>query len=149
MALFIFLLGIVPTQFAGIASAMKNASSESRLETLLGDWDRAVQNVRSAHYVMEWTADDRVFKDKEVTQVEGWVNGHNLARVDLKDEKGKPTQIFLLNNRVFEMYNFEREDKTSWDLPDGFPEVSQVKGWWQAMLARPFQQGRELFCFEF
>lgn len=149
MTLLIFLVGIVPSQFAGIASAMKNANSESRLETLLRDWDKATQKVRSIHYLIVWTVEGRVLKDKYVRRVEGFVKRSELGRLDLKDEKGKPLQTFLLNKRILEMYNFERKDKLLWEMPVGFPEKFLDKGWWESLAAQNIQRARELFGFEF
>ncbi len=123
---------------------------EARLEDLLNEWEKATENIRAAHYVIDWTHEGRVLKDKEIFQIEGFIGRSNLARIDFKDENGKPTQIFLLvNGRILETYNFARQDKTLWEIPVGFPEKYLDGCWWEVFLAGIFQNARELFCFEF
>jgi len=122
--------------------------SSGRLETLLKAWDKANQNAREIHYIMEWTTEDRVLKDKNVRRAEGFVKKHKLARLDLSEDKGKPTQIILLNDRTLEMYNIQKKEKLSWETPFASPGDDSNKGWFGGILARMFQEFHELFCFD-
>ncbi len=148
-----FLVVIAVGPSVGRADQNSETSEEkpdpsNRLETLLKAWDKANQNVREIHYVMEWTMEDKVLKGKEVRRLEGFVKKHNLARVDLNDDTGKPMQIILLNDRTLEMYNIQNKEKLSWEIPISSPGDDPDKGWFEGILARIFQEFRELFCFD-
>ncbi len=136
-----------PVQSAEASEA--NSGASARLDALLQAWDKANKNVREVHYKMEWTTEDRVLKAKEVCRVEGWVKMHNLGRIDLKDDNGKPTHIFLLNDKTLEVYDIRNEQKGVWEIPPGFPEKYFDQGWLMGLLARTFQWNRQLLCFEF
>jgi hypothetical protein len=138
-----------PLQLPATATELLNHLAESRLEALLKEWEKATENIRAAHYVIDWTREDRVLKDKEVFQIEGSIKRSKLARIDLKDNRGKTTIIYLLNDRTFDIYNFANELKYSFEIPAGFPETYVPKEGLEQFLARSFQQERQLFYFEF
>jgi outer membrane lipoprotein-sorting protein len=125
------------------------SDASARLDVLLKAWEKANQNIRQVHYVMEWTTEDRVTKDKEIRRVEGFIKRPNLARVEVKEENGKLTHIFLLHDKTLEVYDFRNEQKGVWELPLGFPEDYLNKDWGMAFLARAFQWNRQLLCLEF
>ncbi|HEV2949874.1 MAG TPA: hypothetical protein VGX70_21025 [Gemmataceae bacterium] len=145
----ILLLVLSPVQLPPAAIDALNHLSESRLQVLLKDWENANQNIGAAHYLIDWTREDRVLKDKEVFQIEGSIKRSKLARIDLKDNRGKTTIIYLLNDKVFDIYNFANELKYSFEIPAGFPETYVPKEGLEQFLARSFQQERQLFYFEF
>src|SRR6516225_2548989 len=105
------LLVLLPAQLPTAAIDALTHLSESRVEALLWDWQKATQEIRSAHYLIDWTHEDRILKDKEVFQIEGFIKRSKLARIDFKENSGKRTQIFLLNDRILETYNFVSQDK--------------------------------------
>jgi hypothetical protein len=149
MTTIMLLLVVSPAQLPATATELLNHLSELRLETLLKEWEKATNNIRAAHYVIDWTREDSVLKEKEVFRIEGFIRRSKLARIDLKDHSGKTTIIYLLNDKIFDIYNFTNEIKYSFEIPDGFPEAYLDKGWLESFLARRFQQERELFYFEF
>jgi outer membrane lipoprotein-sorting protein len=122
---------------------------ESRVDALLRGWDKANQNIRAAHYMAEWTTEDIVLKHKEIRKVEGFVQRPSLARIHLKDDKGKPRVIFLYNEKLLEIYNFQKTEKIAWNMPVGFPEEYLNMGWLWDILARPFYFERKMLCFDF
>ena len=123
--------------------------SAARLQGLLQEWEKANHNVRAVHYIMEWTIKDRILKDEEVRRVEGFVDGHGLARVDLMDEKGKPAYIIVANGKTLDWYDFQNERKMMCRIPPGFPEDYLDKGWPQWWIAHEYLRLRELLCWEF
>jgi hypothetical protein len=150
MTAMILLSVLSPVQLPGAATEFIHHRTEARLETLLKDWENPNQNIRAAHYLIDWTREDRVLKDKEVFQIEGFINRSKLARIDMKDDRGKTTIIYLLNNKILDLYNFTNEVKFSFEIPTGFPEEYVDNGSWLGeFLARSFQAERELFYFEF
>jgi hypothetical protein len=120
-----------------------------RLDDLLKAWNKANQNVHEVHYTIEWTTEDRVLKEKEVRRLEGFIKRRRLARVDIRDDKGKANLILLLNDKTLECYNLRNEQKGVWEIPAGFPEEYFKKGWPMGVLARAFEWNRQLLCFEF
>jgi hypothetical protein len=149
MTTIMLLLVVSPAQLPAAATELLNHFSESRLETLLKEWEKATNNIRAAHYVIDWTREDSVLKEKEVFRIEGFIRRSKLARIDLKDHSGKTTIIYLLNDKIFDIYNFANDVKFSFEIPAGFPEAYVPKGWLEEFLARSFQQERQLFYFEF
>ena len=138
----ILLLALVPVQLPKAAIDALDRLSESRLEAVLNEWEKA-------NYVIDLTRENKVLSDKEIFQIEGFINRSKLARIDLKDDKGKTTIIYLSNERRFDVYNFASETKFSFEIPSDFPEAYLDSGWLGSFLARGFQAERELFYFEF
>jgi outer membrane lipoprotein-sorting protein len=126
-----------------------NPLAASRLNVLLQSLDKANQSIRTAHYMVEWTSEDLVLNEKELRQFEGFVKRPNLARINLKDKKGSPSQILLYNDNSIEIYNFQKEEKIAWNMPVGFPEEYLNGGWFWDLVACPFYMERKMLCFDF
>jgi hypothetical protein len=108
----------------------------TQLDDLLKAWDKASQNIREIHYTMEWTTEDKLSKEKTARRVEGFVKSHD-ARVNLKDEKGRLTQVFLCHENVLESYDFENKGKVS---------LYTTADWWSPDL---LSWCRRLLCYDF
>ncbi len=136
---FILLLAVLPGQFDGAANfATRNVRSESRLEFLLSHWEKAVQNVHTAHCFMELTNEDKELNEKDVVQIEGFVVRPKVARLDMKNEKGKPKQILIWNDRTLLSLEMGKD-----------PEELPAKGWAGGFLDRMLEQAREMVFFDF
>ncbi len=130
MTTIMLLLVLSPAQLPTAATELLNHLSESRLEALLKGWEKATQDIRAAHYLIDWTREDSVLKEKEVFRIEGFIRRSKLARIDLKDNRGKTTIIYLLNDRTFDIYNFANEIKYSFEIRTASQKHTLIKDGW-------------------
>jgi len=108
-----------------------NPPADSRLETLLKDWDKANQDIRELHFTIKFTTDEtdpnqrmhqllkdgQGLKDNTFRQGEGFFKKPKLGRVDWKDEKGNLSELFIWNDNAYERYDFEKKEKLVFPVP--------------------------------
>jgi RNA polymerase sigma factor (sigma-70 family) len=94
---------------------------ESRLEAVLCDWAKASDAVRETHYKFTQTTKDKTFDRTEVRRGEVFFKKPDLLRVNVVDEKGKPTEVLLWEKRALHLLNFKERNETIAPLPPDFP----------------------------
>jgi TIGR03009 family protein len=97
---------------------------DPRLQAILRDWEKASDATAEMHCTFRQTEVDAVFDTTTVTRGEVWVKKPGLGRVDLRDDKGEPSAIWLWKEKEVRLYRYQTRTVVAFHVPPmfGFPE---------------------------
>jgi TIGR03009 family protein len=89
-----------------------------RLNELLSGWEQKSKAMRDLECEFQRITRDRLFKTELVEYGKASAIKPYRGRLDLMDEKGNPTQIFIYTGKKIHQYDFEKKQETVHVLPD-------------------------------
>lgn len=88
------------------------------LNDLLNGWEQKSKGMRDLECEFQRVTRDRLFKTEEVEYGKASAIKPYRGRLDLMDEKGNPTQIFIYTGKKIHQYDFAKKQETIHILPD-------------------------------
>jgi outer membrane lipoprotein-sorting protein len=85
----------------------RESKPEARLEAVLRGWAKASDAVREAHFTFTQTTKDKTFERTEVRRGEVFFKLPGLIRVNVADDKGRPTDVYLLAGRDLHLFDYK------------------------------------------
>ena len=67
----------------------------------------------------------------------------------MRDDKGRPTEIFFCDGKDAHLYNFDKRDEFVCEIPAGYPESHLSRGFFLGGIARLYQQRIQWVYFGF
>jgi TIGR03009 family protein len=89
-----------------------------RLNDLLGGWEQKTKGMRDLECEFQRISRDRIFKTEVIDYGKASAIKPYRGRLDLMNEKGNPTQIFIYTGKKIHQYDFEKKEETIHILPD-------------------------------
>ncbi len=109
-----------PQEPAAPATPEAQRRPEGRLEAVLHEWAKATESVRETRYKFRLSARDKTFERTTVRRGKVFFRKPDLLRVELTDEKGKPSETWLVADRALHRLDYERRTHTIYPLSRAF-----------------------------
>jgi outer membrane lipoprotein-sorting protein len=132
---------VLPAALAPTApAAEKKLEGDSRLESLLREWEKGDHQIRELHCTFTVTTEDRILKDKTTSRGEAFFKKPDLARIDFKDQEGKLPQIWLYKGKTLRLYNFTNQIEEVGPI-----DLDASQDWFTKWMASTFKLARWAF----